>query len=38
MARKSRYVAYAKVVKKIVKETKKREPAKAPVSFKDARK
>ena len=38
MARKSRYVAYAKVVKKSIKEKKKQEPVKAPVGVKGERK
>lgn len=38
MARKTRYIAYAKAAKKSVKETKKREPVKAPADFKDVRK
>lgn len=38
MARKSRYVAYARKAKNTAKEIKKGEPAKAPVNCKDARK
>jgi hypothetical protein len=38
MARKSRYVAYAKVARKNVKGTKKQEPVKAPAGVKGERK
>ncbi len=34
MARKSRFIAYAKAVKKCVDETKKQEPVKAPAGVK----